>query len=154
MDEAQKKQATNDPMPEALAQEIVTDENEVVEMTSENEIALGGIEDLSGVEDRNTGEARIIDNLQEHTANDPVITGGDIDADLEQAEVVGEEAVGGTTSTPDQNNVDELAASVGTEVFDQQDRYATDELEQRDSRRWELEPKSSEDYQERRDSIT
>jgi hypothetical protein len=148
MDEAQKKPEANQAGSEALPQEMVVDE--AVDTTFQDETAFRR-EDFSGVEDRDTGRARILDDVGEHTANDPIITGGDIDANLEQAEVSGEEAVGGTSPTPDQNNVDELAASVGTEVFDQEDRYATDELDQRDSRRWELDPKSSEDYRERRE---
>lgn len=146
MDEAQEREA-NQARSEAL-QEMTDSEADLI---SQDEIALPRVQDFSGVEDRNTGKARTLNNLGEHTINDPITTGGDVDANLEQAEVAGEEAVGGTSPTPDQNNVDQLAAAVGTEVFDQEDRYATDELEQRDSQRWELDPKSSEDYQEHRD---
>ncbi|MDX2232194.1 MAG: DUF6335 family protein [Leptolyngbyaceae cyanobacterium bins.349] len=82
---------------------------------------------------------------------DPILTGGDIDANYEQAEAVGDEAVGGTVSTPDQDIVDEVAAAVGLEIDDRTDVRMTAILEERDDRRWELDPKSSEDYQERRD---
>lgn len=78
-------------------------------------------------------------------------TGGDLDVDVDLASTVGEEAVGGTAPTPGQNNVDEVAASAGVEMSDQQDQYANEMLNTRDDRRWELDPKSSEDYQERRD---
>lgn len=149
MDEAQKKayelEADDKTLPEEIAADIDTDR------LSQEDTTIQVVNDLRGTEDRDTGKARIINDIREHGQEDSFVTGGDIDANLEQAEVVGEEAVGGTTPTPDQNNVDELAASVGTEVYDQEDRYATDELEQRDAQRWELEPKSSEDYQERRD---
>ncbi len=150
MDEAQKKREANQASSEALLQEVAASENEEIDTTSQDETAFRG-EDFSGVEDRDTRRARILGDVAEHTINDPIVTGGDIDANLEQAEMSGEEAVGGTSPTPDQNNVDELAAAVGTEVLDQQDRYATDELNQRDSQRWELDPKSSEDYREHRD---
>lgn len=149
MDEAQEKQDAYEPESEASLQEIAAEAGDLP--AQEDTTAFQGVEDLRGTQDRDTGKARIINDLREHAADEPTITGGDIDANLEQAEVAGEEAVGGTAPTPDQNNVDELAAAVGTEVFDQEDRYATDELEQRDSQRWELEPKSSEDYPERRD---
>ncbi|WP_316435869.1 DUF6335 family protein [Leptolyngbya sp. NK1-12] len=88
-----------------------------------------------------------------HLYNDPepVLTGGDIDANYEQASVVGDEAVGGTVATPDQDVVDELGAAVGIEMDDRSFLRTGDMLEQRDDRRWELDPKSAEDYQERRE---
>lgn len=82
---------------------------------------------------------------------DATLTGGDIDANYEQASVVGDEAVGGTVATPDQDIVDELAAAVGLEIDDRTDLRTNEILEQRDDRRWELDPQSSEDYQERRE---
>lgn len=85
------------------------------------------------------------------TDADPILTGGDIDANYEQAEAVGDEAVGGTVSTPDQDIVDDIAAAVGLELDDRTDVRITAILEERDDRRWELDPTSSEDYQERRD---
>ena len=81
----------------------------------------------------------------------PELTGGDIDAAWEQAAVVGDEAVGGTAPTPDQDIVDEIGAAVGLEMDDHAFLRTNDILEERDDRRWELDPLSSEDYQERRD---
>lgn len=88
-----------------------------------------------------------------HIENDvnPVLTGGDIDANYDDAATVGEEGVGGTVSTPDQDIVDEVAAAVGLELDDRTDVRISNILEERDDRRWELDPTSSEDYQERRD---
>lgn len=146
MDEAQKKAANQ----AELEAQLLTAKDDLVDSAIQDETASRG-EDFSGVDDRDTGKAETLNNLREHTVSEPIISGGDIDTNLQQAEFSGEEAVGGTSPTPDQNNVDEIAASVGTEVFDQEDRYATDELDQRDSQRWELDPKSSEDYQGRRD---
>ena len=89
----------------------------------------------------------------EHLLNEPnyTLTGGDVDANYEDAETVGEEAVGGTVATPDQNVVEELAAAVGIETDDRVFLRTNDMLEERDDRRWELDPMSSEDYQQRRD---
>jgi len=81
---------------------------------------------------------------------DPLLTGGDIDANYEQAAAVGDEAVGGTVSTPDQDVVDELGAAVGLEMDDRAFLRTNDILEQRDDRRWELDPQSAEDYGDRR----
>jgi hypothetical protein len=46
--------------------------------------------------------------------------------------------------------VDELGVAVGLEMADQEWLHSDEILNLRDERRWELEPKSSEDYQERR----
>jgi hypothetical protein len=87
-----------------------------------------------------------------HLLNEPdyTLTGGDVDANYEDAEAVGEESVGGTVETPDQDVVEELAAAVGIETDDRSFLRTNDMLEERDNRRWELDPTSSEDYQDRR----
>ncbi|HEY9909337.1 MAG TPA: DUF6335 family protein [Thermosynechococcaceae cyanobacterium] len=90
------------------------------------------------------------DRLGNYNEASAVLTGGDIDANFEQANAVGDESVGGTSPTPDMDVVDELGAAVGLEMDDAAFLRTTEILEQRDSQRWELEPKSSEDYADRR----
>lgn len=75
-------------------------------------------------------------------------TGGDVDVNQYLARVVGEEAVGGTTPTPDQNVVEDLAISAGVQTPDWVPLHTNEMLEERDSHRWELDPESSEDYAE------
>jgi len=87
----------------------------------------------------------------DEVGNSPVLTGGDIDAAWEQAAMVGDEAVGGTVSTPDQDIVDEIGAAVGLEMEDHAFLRTNEILEERDDRRWDLDPMSSEDYEDRRD---
>ena len=89
------------------------------------------------------------DRMEQYTSAGPELTGGDIDARWDQAEAVGDEAVGGTVATPDQNVVEELGAAVGLDYDDGVSLQTNDILEERDSQRWELDPMSSEDYQER-----
>lgn len=79
----------------------------------------------------------------------PEITGGDIDARWDLEATVGDEAVGGTVPTPDQDIVEEIAAGVGVELNDDEEVRITDMLEERDDSRWELDPLSSEDYGDR-----
>jgi len=68
------------------------------------------------------------------------LTGGDVDADLQRAAVVGEEAPGGSVSTPDQDRVDEIGAALGVpQALDEEVRTSAEILEERDKRRWELE---------------
>jgi hypothetical protein len=77
-----------------------------------------------------------------------VIAGGDIDAAWDQADG-GEETVGGTSPTPDQDIVDEIGRAVGVNYEDAEPLRTTEKLEQRDEQRWELHPASSEDFSER-----
>jgi hypothetical protein len=89
------------------------------------------------------------DRMEQYTSASPELTGGDIDARWDQAEAVGDEAVGGTVPTPDQSIVQELGAAVGLDYDDGVSLQTNEILEERDSGRWELDPMSSEDYQER-----
>jgi hypothetical protein len=51
--------------------------------------------------------------LKEHTSTGPELSGGDIDADWEDAENVGDEAVLGDNPTPDQSIVDLIGEAMG-----------------------------------------
>ena len=82
------------------------------------------------------------------TPADADLTGGDVDDDTYQAAVVGEEAVGGQTPTPDQNVTEELQRSMGIVADDGEPVHTQETLEERDHSRWELDPESSEDYPE------
>lgn len=80
---------------------------------------------------------------------DSGVTGGDPDDDWYQAEVVGEEAVGGDNPTPDQNVTEELQRSMGITATEGEAVRTHHKLQWRDHQRWELNPESAEDYQER-----
>jgi hypothetical protein len=101
-----------------------------------------------GVEDRNTGLGRRLETTAPGTTISSDVSGGDLDVNLYQAEVSGEEAVGGTTPTPEQNVTEDLEKAVGLEMDDRSFLRTNDILEQRDDQRWELDPMSSEDYEE------
>ncbi len=79
------------------------------------------------------------------TAIDQRITGGDPDVDALQAEFGGEEAVGGTAPTPDQDQVEEIAIAAGVPLADKQPVQIRTQIERRDAHRWELDPDSAED---------
>jgi hypothetical protein len=68
------------------------------------------------------------------------LTGGDVDADWQRAEASGDEAVGGSVATPDQDVVDEIGRAVGIEFGDDEElRMSDDILRDRDRFRWHLE---------------
>lgn len=76
------------------------------------------------------------------------ITAGDVDAHA--TEESGEEAVGGSNPTPDQDNVDEIGESLGVTYQPGEPLHTTEKIARRDVDRWELHPASSEDFVERR----
>ncbi|MGK7877283.1 MAG: DUF6335 family protein [Xenococcaceae cyanobacterium] len=100
---------------------------------------------FDGLVDRDTGMGRTLKKLRTTMAYGCDVTGGDLDDNLYQAEVVGEEAVGGQTPTPDQNVTDELLHSMGISDVDGEPVQTIEQLERRDRERWELDPSSSED---------
>lgn len=87
-------------------------------------------------------------NRPKEKARTPTLTGGDVDAGWEYADV-GEETVGGSNPTPDQDIVDVLGEAVGVTYQDNEPLKFDEKLEKRDRARWELDPASSDDYQER-----
>jgi hypothetical protein len=87
--------------------------------------------------------------LASHTGSGPVLTAGDVDADWVAAEAVGDEAPGGDNPTPDQDVVDEIGRALGVEYDDDEELQGGDEIAGRDRDRWELDPASSDDFDER-----
>jgi Family of unknown function (DUF6335) len=97
-----------------------------------------------------TGRQEMADNLKKHgTSITPGITGGDVDADFEQAYFSGDEAPGGDNPTPDQDVVDDIGKALGIEYNDNEELKSSEKLDERDRHRWELDPASSEDYKDR-----
>lgn len=71
---------------------------------------------------------------------DAVLTGGDVDADWQRAWDSGDEAVGGSTATPDQDIVDEIGRALGVEQeSDAEVRTSREILGERDRHRFDQE---------------
>jgi uncharacterized protein DUF6335 len=105
--------------------------------------------DRLGASAARTGRQELKEALEEHTQTSPVLTGGDVDADWEDAYAVGDEAPGGDNPTPDQDRVDDIGKALGVEYQDNEELRASDKITDRDKHRWELDPASSEDYPDR-----
>lgn len=84
------------------------------------------------------------EKLENYHAQSPKLSGGDVDAAWDQANVAGEEAVGGTAPTPDQDSVDEIGEAMGITYEDDEPLHTGEILEQRDKKRWELDIDSTE----------
>jgi Family of unknown function (DUF6335) len=96
-----------------------------------------------------TGRRELHERLVEHTETGPAMTAGDIDADWESAYSVGDEAPGGDNPTPDQDIVDDIGRAVGVQYEDNEELKGEAKIANRDRKRWELDPASSEDYNDR-----
>jgi len=102
---------------------------------------------FDGLTDRDTGLGHVVRSLRMSHLDNGNLSGGDPDDDWYQAEVVGEEAVGGQNPTPDQNVTEGLLRSMGIASIDGHPVETARTLANRDQRRWELDPDSAEDHQ-------
>jgi hypothetical protein len=100
------------------------------------------VEILLETETVDTAGSALGEALELHTAESPELAGGDVDADWQRAADVGEEMVGGSVPTPDQDRVDELGAAWGVTYNDDETIHTIDKLAKRDRDRWELNPAS------------
>ncbi|MBY0494485.1 MAG: hypothetical protein K2Y23_09725 [Cyanobacteria bacterium] len=89
-----------------------------------------------------SGRAEMKDRLSKNTGSGPALTGGDVDADWESAESIGDEAPGGDNPTPDQDVVDDIGRALGVEYEDDEELQGGAEIADRDKHRWELDPAS------------
>jgi hypothetical protein len=99
-------------------------------------------------EDLVSGNKPLERKLREYPGEGAKLSGGDIDAAWDQQDS-GEETVSGSNPTPDQDVVDQLGQALGMTYEDNEPLRTTEKLEERDTWRWELNPASSEDYEER-----
>ena len=92
-----------------------------------------------GLDDR--GEiVKMLHEMIAHGETSPALSGGDLDADWLRAHLSGEEAVGGSAATPDQDVVDEIGRALGVEQpADAEVRTSAEILHDRDRFRWHLE---------------
>ena len=96
-----------------------------------------------------SGRRGMQQRFAEHTETSPAMTAGDVDADWESAYSVGDEAPGGDNPTPDQDIVDDIGKAVGVEYQDNEELKGEEKITRRDAHRWELDPASSEDWDDR-----
>ncbi len=95
------------------------------------------------------GRRNLIEQLHDHTETSPALTGGDVDADWAGAYAVGDEAPGGDNPTPNQDVVDDIGKAIGVQYEDDEELKGAEKISDCDKNRWELDPESSEDYEDR-----
>jgi hypothetical protein len=95
-----------------------------------------------------SGRAELREKIAKNTSASPALTSGDVDADWESADAVGDEAPGGDNPTPDQDVVDDIGRALGVEYEDDEELQGGAEISDRDKHRWELDPSSKDDFEE------
>jgi hypothetical protein len=113
-----------------LSASYTEDEEIKAEFAERQQLAVGGRKVLE-------------EELDEHQSESPKLSGGDLDADWQSANQAGEETVGGSAPTPDQDVVDELGEAVGLTYEDDEPLQGEEKLRERDRNRWELNPASA-----------
>ncbi len=101
------------------------------------------------VPDVSAGSQKLSERLRQNTNTSPVLSGGDVDARWDEADSTGDEAVGGSMPTPGQDVVDEIGQAVGVTYQDNEPLKVGEKERSRDKKRWELDPASADDYQDR-----
>lgn len=101
------------------------------------------------IPDISAGSRKLADKLRQNTSTDPTLSGGDIDAQWEMAESAGDEAAAGSMPTPEQDRVDDIGRAIGVTYEDNEPLRVGEKERERDKRRWELDPASSDDYRDR-----
>jgi Family of unknown function (DUF6335) len=99
--------------------------------------------------DITAGAAKLAHRLKNDSNADPTITAGDLDAQWESAQFSGDESAVSSMPTPDQGVVDDIGRAMGVTYQDNEELKVGEKERSRDKKRWELDPASSDDYQER-----
>ncbi len=95
-----------------------------------------------------SGREELEEELDEYHSLSPDISAGDVDASWQTAIATGEEALGGTVPTPDQDIVDNLGKAAGLTYDDDELLNSDKKVLDRDRNRWELNPASvDEEYE-------
>ena len=108
----------------------------------DEEIEAGREEEIASVP---MAPQELLERLRENNSSSPDDSGGDIDAEWEDVNDSGSEAVFGHNPTPDQSNVEENAHAMGIEYEDNEPLDILGKIEKRDRDRYELRENSKSD---------
>ena len=95
-------------------------------------------ERIDQIEDVPMAAEELEERLEENTAASPADSGGDIDAEWEEVNTSGSEAVFGHNPTPDQSDVEQNAHAMGINFEDNEPLDFVKKLAKRDDERFEL----------------
>ena len=131
---------------DANADEIV----EQINHFTDNEEILEDFAERQGL--ANGGRQKLEEKLNNYNSSmNPTLSGGDVDAAWEDSVQAGEESVGGSAPTPDQDIVDDIGEAAGLTYRDDEPLDSDKKVLDRDRNRWELNPESADDDEENED---
>ena len=99
--------------------------------------------------DISASAGKLRDRLRQDPLADPTISGGDLDTQWEGAQFSGDESAVSSMPSPEQNVVDDIGRAMGVTYEDSEPLKVGEKERSRDLKRWELDPASSDDYQDR-----
>lgn len=140
---AAPRKAAPTPAPLPVPARLQRERKRLPEVEQE-EFTAGG-EDSRLLSSARAGHDELRAELRLHTEGGPELTAGDVDAKWQDAYAVGDEAPGGDNMTPDQDRVDDIGKAMGVVYDDDEELMGGDEIADRDTHRWELDPASKED---------
>lgn len=94
------------------------------------------------------GAQNLARRLRNNPNADPSLSAGDVDAQWE-AKANGDEQVAGSTPTPGQSDVQDMGRALGVTYEDTEELKSGEKIRERDKKRWELDPASSDDWIDR-----
>jgi hypothetical protein len=130
-----------------------TNADEVMEDIDDYTADEAILEDFRERQQLTEGSDDLYEKLRQHHSNGPGLSGDDLDAAWEDSDVSGEESVGASAPTPDQDVVDELGEALGINYMDAEPLHTDEKLAARDERRWELNPASAEELENQEEEI-
>ncbi len=127
---------------------VGTDEDGVMSRIDDYTDDPDTLEDFAERQRTGAGSDQLLNKFTQHHSLTPETSGDDIDASWESDNQSGEESVGGTVITPDQDIVEELGEAVGLEYEFDEPLDTAGKLEDRDQNRWEMNPESAGEAEE------
>ncbi len=127
--------------------EVGSDPDAVMDEIQQYTLDIEVQEDFEERQNMATKAESLEEELQENTHQSPKLSGGDIDAAWEYSDQAGEESVGASVPTPDQDVVDELGEAIGVTYDDDEELDTAEKLGERDLNRWEMNPASARDME-------
>ena len=124
--------------PENLASLVDEDGEEMARYTQDGDV----LDDFIDRQQIGEGTDQLMAELRDHTGQSPQTSADDVDAAWTDDFQSGEESVGASVATPEQNVVGELGEAVGLEYNDFEELNTEDKIDARDQNRWELSPES------------
>jgi hypothetical protein len=140
----------NFPLSDEIVSDFIdvgTDPDAVMQEMQQYTLDLDVQDDFEERQNLATDKDALNEDLEQHTHQSPKLSGGDVDAAWNYSDQSGEESVGASVPTPDQDVVDELGEALGIVYADDEELDTAEKLGERDLNRWELNPASAQDIE-------